>query len=118
MYVDKNLIINGIVEAYDTFAMLDFEKDVTVMNYNLDTGLQDTSFIAKSLQLNKDVIKVSPEYQFVAEAHPVIFFKEDNLSGNVPKHTQRLRKLEDEDREYSVQSINKIFNFYVVRLKP
>ena len=117
MYVDKNLIIGGVVEAYDTFATLDFEKDVIIRDYDLDAGTS-TDFTAKALQLNKDVIKVSPEYQFLTEAHPVIFFKEDNLSGHTPDHTQRIGKVEDGDREYTIHSINKIFNFYVVRLKP
>jgi hypothetical protein len=48
MYVDKNLIINGIIEAYDTFAMLDFEKAVRIQDYNLDTG-DATDFTAAAL---------------------------------------------------------------------
>jgi len=48
MYVDKNLIIGGVVEAYDTFATLDFEKDVIIRDYDLDAGTS-TDFTAKAL---------------------------------------------------------------------
>lgn len=126
MYIDPNLITNSIVEAYDTFAALGFEKDVVVQVYDLDTLQISTDYTIKALWLNKDTVKVNDtNFLFMTESHPSMYIKLPNMpddqsspSGKLePNNKQRLFKMEDPDRQFSIDSINKIFNFVVLRLK-
>lgn len=131
MYIDPTLITGNIIEAYDTFASLGFEKTIIIEDYDLDTG-DKTDYTTVALQLNKDTVKVGKDYQFLTEAHPSVYLKETNLprpnmsappneTDNrlmYPDHSQRLYKTEDTGRQQSVYSINRIFNLVVIRLKP
>lgn len=115
--VEPSLVENSIIEAYDIFAGLGFEKTIIVHDYDLNTGgYTDHTFLG--LQLNKDTIKVGREYQFLTEARPSVYFKGAVLNGKVPDHSQRLFQYIVPDRQYSVYSINEIFNFWIIRLKP
>lgn len=126
MYIDPNLITNSIVEAYDTFAALGFEKDVVIQIQNLDTVQVSSDYTIRALQLSKDTVKVNDtNFLFMTESRPSTYIKlpnmpDDQSSPNgkiIPNHRQRMFKLEDPDRQFSIDSINMIFNFVVLRLK-
>lgn len=125
MYIDPNLIIDSLTEAYDTFANLGFEKMIIIEDYNLDDGSK-RDLTAYGLQLTKDTVRLGNQYQFLTEAHPTVFIREDKLPDDPvnpsvklrPDHSQRIYQANSSNKKYSVNSINEIFNFSVVRLKP
>ncbi len=117
MFVDPQMIAQNIREAYAVFAGMGFEQDITVQEYNLNTGSKISSdYTMLGLQLNKDTIKVGREYQFLTEARPSIYILDENLPSNMlPNHSWRIGY---QGKQYSVFTINRIFNLYIIRLKP
>jgi hypothetical protein len=94
MQVDVNLILRSIADAYDTFAGLGFETDVSIEDYNMKSGQIVNSYVFKALWINKPTIRVSDKsYSFLTEAHPSAFIRTINLpvdgNGNpiTPRHS-------------------------------
>ena len=84
MFVDVNLILASIADAYDTFAGLGFEYDVSIEAYNLKTGQVENAWTVKALWINKPTIRVSDKnYSFLTEAHPSVFIRTVNLPKDI-----------------------------------
>lgn len=126
MYIDPTLITGNIIEAYDTFAGLGFEKVIIIQVQDLDSVSMVTDYTVRALWLAKENIKIKEtNLQFATESRPSMYIKTPNMPDDPlnpgqkvdPKHNWRIFKEEDPDRQFSIDSINKIFNFVVLRLK-
>lgn len=134
MQIDTGFIRGTISDVYETIKGLGYEFDIVVQEVDLNTGTT-TDFTTKGLWVSHDTVTINEHVSLQVQNSPTVYVKFENLMDGtnyiVPKFNQRIKRIDvidfDLDRTgeevvyeskvYSIQSINRVFNLWILRLK-